>query len=114
MKRPTARCPHQCAAMARSCKRIFLRTQAARVRSALPRRCRAASAPSPPHEAIGALVAEVGKQTRYLVGERAVSWQSDGPLILEGNLSKGGATAVPVAGSLAGGQVAWGWDRGDK
>jgi two-component system OmpR family sensor kinase len=34
---------------------------------------------------LAALVAEVGEQTRYLAGERTVSWQTDGPLTLEGD-----------------------------
>jgi two-component system OmpR family sensor kinase len=34
---------------------------------------------------LGALIAEVGEQTRYLAGDRTVSWHTDDPLTLEGD-----------------------------
>jgi two-component system OmpR family sensor kinase len=34
---------------------------------------------------LAALVADVGEQTRYIAGERTVSWQGDGPLPVEGD-----------------------------
>lgn len=57
---------------------------------------------------LGALVVEVGEQTRFLAGDRTVSWQADSPIMLEGDRDR----LKQVLLNLTGNAVAFTADTG--